>query len=87
MKELDLKLIFISLTHFGPTKEISGIILGTKKGRGGIKNPNRTKRSQSNNIMQAQSKQQHCKHNLGRSIMETKPTSTTTPSSRYTAIQ
>ena len=31
MKELDLKLIFVSLTHFGPTKEISGIILGTKK--------------------------------------------------------
>lgn len=31
MEELDLKLIFISLTHFGPTKEISGIILGTKK--------------------------------------------------------
>lgn len=78
IKKLDLKLISVSS---GPTQDIQGIILGTNKRNRRFQEPIPTKRNQGNNVMQGQNNKQHCKHNLGRSIMKTKPTSTTPASS------
>lgn len=65
MKELDLKTHFYKFDSFWTNQRNFRNHFRYQKGEEVLKTQNRTKRSQSNNIMQAQSKQQHCKHNLG----------------------